>query len=434
MERQSIGIGLMGLGVVGGQVARVLTDKADDLAEQAGCPLVLRKIKVLPQDLARPQAENMPSQLFTTDADEFFAEPDIDVVVEAIGGESPALEYLRRAIAAGKHVVTSNKEVIAKHGTELLALAQQHGVGLCYEASVGGGIPLIAPFKHDLVANEISGIYAIINGTTNYILTRMAKEGMDFSSALKLAQEAGYAEANPENDIEGIDAKYKLAILASLAFQSQVQPEDIYCEGISRLGSRDFRYARELGLAIKLLAIAKQSNKSIEVRVHPVLIPEDSFLAKVDGNYNAVLVEGDLVGKVIFFGEGAGAMPTSSAVIADVVSSARKIVLGTGSKARRKPKSGKTIKPMAEIETRYYLRLCTADCPGVLAQVAKVFGDKLISISSAIQLEADRATQVAEIVIMTHPAQESAMQSALGELTQLEVIKEISNFIRVESI
>ncbi len=434
MKKQSIGIGLMGLGVVGGQVARVLTDKAEELAEKVGCPLVLRKIKVLPEDLSRPQARQMPSQLFTTDDDEFFQEPGIDIVVEAIGGESPALEYLRRAISGGKHVVTSNKEVIAKHGMELLALARQHGVGLLYEASVGGGIPLIAPFKHDLVANEIRGIYAIINGTTNYILTRMAREGMDFASALKLAQELGYAEANPENDIEGIDANYKLAILASLAFESQVRPEDIYREGISRLTSRDFHYARELGFAIKLLAIAKQSGESIEARVHPVFIPEDSFLAKVDGVYNAVQVEGDLAGKVLFFGEGAGAMPTSSAVIADVVSSARKIGLGIGSISTRELESGKRVKPMSEIATRYYLRLNAADRPGVLAQISKVFGDLSISISSAIQQEVDPKAQTAEIVLMTYEAPEKAMQQALGEIGKLDVVQEISNFIRVENI
>jgi homoserine dehydrogenase len=391
-------------------------------------------VKVLPQDLSRPQASQMPSQVFTTDDEEFFQEPGIDIVVEAIGGENPALDYLRRAISSGKHVVTSNKEVIAKHGMELLALAQQHGVGLQYEASVGGGIPLIAPFKHDLVANEIKGIYAIINGTTNYILTRMAKEGMDFAEALKLAQEAGYAEADPENDIEGIDANYKLAILASLAFQSRVRPEDIYREGISRLASRDFRYARELGFAIKLLAIAKQSSSSIEARVHPVFIPEDSFLAKVDGVYNAVLVEGDLAGKVLFFGEGAGALPTSSAIVADIVSSARKIVLGISSKSRHKLDSGKRIKPMADIETQYYIRLNAADRPGVLAQVSKVFGDLSISISSAIQQEVDPKAQTAEIVLMTYEAPEKAMQQALVEIDKLEAVKEISNFIRVEDI
>lgn len=433
MKKQSIGIGLIGLGVIGGQVARVLMDKAQVLAEQVGCPLILRKVKVLPQDLTRPQAQEMGSQLFTTDADEFFAEPDVDIVVEAIGGESPALQYLEKAISDGKHVVTSNKEVIAKHGAELLALAQNHGVGLRYEASVGGGIPLIAPFQHDLAANKISGIYAIINGTTNYILTRMAREGIDFSSALNSAQKLGYAEANPKDDVEGIDATYKLAILASLAFHTPVRPQDIYCEGVSRLGSRDFRYARELGFAIKLLAIAKDSDGSIEVRVHPVFIPEDSLLAKVDGVYNAILVEGDLIGKVLFFGEGAGAQPTSSAVIADVMSAAQDVVLGSGNRARWRLEPGKVIKPMSEIETRYYLRMNVADSPGVLAQISKVLGDHLISIASVIQKETDKVAQTAEIVIMTHPAQEKATQQALGELAHLPTVKEISNFIRVEA-
>ncbi len=433
MKKQSIGIGLMGLGVIGGQVARVLEEKADVLAEQVGCPLVLRKVKVLPQDLNRPQAQEMSSQLLTTDDDEFFAEPGIDIIIEAMGGEKPALQYLERALSAGKYVVTSNKEVIAKHGVELLALARQHEVGLRYEASIGGGIPLISPFQHDLVANKISGIYAIINGTTNYILTRMAKEGMDFSAALRNAQELGYAEANPENDIEGIDATYKLAIIASLAFHSRVQPQDIHCEGISRLDSRDFRYAQELGFAIKLLAIAKESDSSIEVRVHPAFVPEGSLLAKVDGVYNAVLVEGDLIGKVLFFGEGAGACPTSSAVIADVVAVAQDIIIGVGSRAGWRFESGKAIKPMSEIETRYYLRIDVADHPGVLAQISKVLGDCLISISSVIQKETDEAAQTAEIVIMTHTAQEKAMQQALGELAHLSLVKEICNFIRVEA-
>jgi homoserine dehydrogenase len=432
MSKQSIGVGLMGLGVVAGQVARVLRDKSDDLAQQVGCPIVLRRVKVLPQDLARPQAEEMGAQLFTTDADQFFADPEIDIVVEAIGGENPAFEYLSRALSGGRQVVTSNKEVIAKHGVELLSLAQQHNVGLRYEAAVGGGIPLIAPFQRDLAANEISGIYAIINGTTNYILSRMAREAIDFSSALRSAQELGYAEPNPENDIEGIDATYKLAILASLAFHTQVRPEDIYAEGISRLSSYDFQYAQELGFAIKLLAIAKQSDGSVEVRVHPVFIPEDSLLAKVDGVYNAIQVEGDLVGKVIFFGEGAGALPTSSAVIADTVSAAQDIVLGAGNRVRWQPEPGKRIKPMPEVETSYYLRMNVADRPGVLAQISKVLGDRRISILSVIQKEIDSAAQTAEIVIMTHPAREEAMQLALSELRQLAVVVEISNFIRVE--
>ena len=432
MKAESIGIGLMGLGVIGGQVARVLLDKAEILAEQVGCPLALKKVKVLASDLARPQVQELGEELFTIDDDEFFAEPGMDMIIEVIGGESPALQYIEKAISGGKHVVTANKEVIAKHGAKLLASAQQNGVRLFYEASVGGGIPLIGPFQHDLVANKISGVYAIINGTTNYILTRMAMEGIDFSPALRRAQELGYAEANPENDIGGIDATYKLAILASLAFHSQIQPQDIYHEGISRIHSRDFQYARELGYAIKLLAIAKQYDKSIEVRVHPVFIPEDSLLAKVNGVYNAVQVEGDLVGKVLFFGEGAGASPTSSAVVADTISVARDIALGAGGRAGWQLKPGKVIKSMSEVETRYYIRLNVADSPGVLAQITKVLGDQLISISSVIQREVDGVAQAAEIIIMTHPAREMGMQQALEEVAHLAMVKEINNFIRVE--
>ncbi len=432
-DRKSIGIGLMGLGVISGQVAKVLQEKAAVLAEQAGCPLEIKRIKVLPQDLKRPAAKEFDPSLFTTSDDEFFATPGIDIIVEAIGGEHPAFEYHQKALMAGKHVVTSNKEVIAKRGAELFALAQKNNVSLRYEASVGGGIPLISPFLFDLVANKINGIYAIINGTTNYILTRMAKEGADFSAVLKNAQELGYAEANPRDDVEGIDSTYKLAILSSLGFHARVLPSDIHHEGISRLSSRDFKYASELGFAIKLLAIAKQDDKWIEVRVHPVLISEDALLAKVDGVYNAVLVEGDLVGNVIFYGRGAGPQPTSSAVLADIVSVAQDIMLCSAPRVRWQPKP-KTIKPMAEVITRYYIRMSVADQAGVLTQITRVLGDNQISISACIQKETDLPTQSAEIVIMTHPSNEAALQKALKEMTTLSVVKEISNFIRVEDL
>jgi homoserine dehydrogenase len=434
MKKQSIGIGLVGLGVVAGQVARVLTEKAADLEEKVGCPLVLRKIKVLPEDLSRPQAHEMPSGLFTTSEEEFFQEPGIDIIVEAIGGENPAREYHRRALTSGRHVVTSNKELIAKHGMELLELAHRHNVGLQFEASVGAGFPLIAPFKHDLVANKITGIFAIINGTTNYILTMMDREGSDFSDTLAQAQKLGYAEANPENDIEGYDSNYKLAILASLAFNMPVRPQDVYREGITRLAPCDFRYAREFGYTIKLLAIAKQNEDTVEARVHPVFIPSESLLAKVDGVYNAVQVAGDLAGRVLFMGEGAGPLATSSSVVADVVGAARKIVLGIGSLSTWKVASGKHIKPMSDIATQYYVRLSAADQAGVLAQIATVFGNNEISIASAIQPESDEATKTAEIVIMTHTTREKAMQKALRELGQLEVVRDVSNCIRVEEI
>jgi homoserine dehydrogenase len=433
MERNNIGIGLMGLGVISGQVAKVLKDKAETLAEQTGLPLELKKIKVLPQDLDRPLAKELPGNLFTTDDDEFFNTPGMDIVVEAIGGEHPAFEYHQRALTTGRCVVTSNKEVIAKRGAELLVLAQKNKVNLRYEASVGGGIPLISPFMFDLVANKINGIYAIINGTTNYILTRMAKEGADFKVILKKAQELGYAEANPRDDIEGIDATYKLAILSSLAFHTRVRPQDIHHEGISKLSSRDFRYAKELGFAIKLLAIAKQDDKWVEVRVHPVFISEDALLAQVNGVYNAVLVEGDLVDNVLFYGQGAGPNPTSSAVIADIVSVAQDIILEAGNRVKWQPKL-KTIKPMAEVITRYYIRMSVADQAGVLAQITRVLGDNGISISAVIQKEVDLSAQSAEIVIMTHPAKEAAMQKAIREMEQQSGVKEISNFIRVEDL
>lgn len=429
-KRESIGIGLMGLGVVGGGVARALKEREEAIANEVGCPLRLKKVLV--RELAKKRTAKMEPYLLTTDPRQIIDDPEIDIVIEVIGGESPALEFIKEAILRGKHVVTANKEVIAKHGPELLSLAQEKGVDILYEASVGGGIPLIAPFKQDLLANKLSAIYAIINGTTNYILTRMASEGLDFSSALKQAQKLGYAEPDPANDIEGIDAAYKLAILATLAFHTVVRPQDVYCEGISRLGSRDFRYAKELGYAIKLLAIAKEKDGSVEVRVHPVFIPEDLLLAKVDGVYNAVQVEGDLVGRVIFYGQGAGAAPTSSAVVADVINLGQRINLGVSITSSLRLDPTKRIKPISEIETRYYLRLSTVDRPGVLAQISKILGDLQISISSVIQRETDVATKSAQIVLMTYPAQEWAMQRALEQIEKLEVVKEISNFVRVE--
>ena len=428
--KEGIGIGLLGLGVVGGGVAKALRGKGETIARQAGSRLEIKGI--LERDPAKGPRLNIEPELLTTEAQKIINNPEIDIVIEALGGESPAWEYIRDAMLTGKHVVTANKEVMAKHGVELLSLAAEHEVNLLYEASVGGGIPLISPLKQDLLANDISAIYAIINGTTNYVLTRMGKEGLDFATAIKQAQELGYAEADPSNDVNGTDAAYKLAILATLAFHIEVRPEDVYYEGISRLAPRDFRYAKELGYAIKLLAIAKKEEHSLQVRVHPVFLPEDILLAKVDGVFNAVQIEGDLIGKVLFYGEGAGALPTSSAIIADVIYLAQSINLGLSPSLELWLDPNKVVKPVSEIETRYYLRMTVADRPGVLAQIAKTLGEHLISISSVIQKETDRMANTAEIVIMTHPAKEAAVQKALSEMAALEVVKEISNFIRVE--
>ena len=423
--KKSIGVGLMGLGTVGGGVAKALSDKDRVVAEAVGCPVVLRKI--LEQ---RPVA--VEPRLLTKDVREILTDPEIDIVIEVLGGEHPAVDYIKEALLSGKHVVTANKEVIAKHGAELQAMAKDKGLALQFEASVGGGIPLLLPLQHGLLANEISTIYAIINGTTNYILTRMSQEGMGFGEALKKAQELGYAEADPTNDVEGRDAAYKLAILASVGFHTTVRPEMVYCEGISRLAEPDFRYAKELGYEIKLLAIAKQAGGVVEARVHPVFIPEDFLLAKVSGVYNAIQVEGDLVGKLIFYGRGAGAQPTSSAIISDVIAVGQSIASGKKVPSVMRQVQPKPVRPVSELQTRYYLRMTVADQPGVLAQIAKILGDSSISIASVIQKEADMATQTATIVIMTHPAREEFMQRALAEMKKLPAVMEICNLIRVE--
>ncbi len=429
-KKESINIGLMGLGVVGSGVADILIAKADAIAQQAGCPLILKRASDC--DISKKRSSKIPARIFTTDPNQVLTDPGIDIVIELIGGETDAFEYIKEALTRGKHVVTANKDVIAKHGPELLALAARHKVDIRHEASVGGGIPIIGPFKQDLLANKISAIHAIINGTTNYIITRMANDGLDFATALRQAQELGYAEADPTKDIEGLDAAYKLAILATLAFRTEIRPEDIYREGISRLAPRDFRYASELGYAIKLLAIAKEENHSIQVRVHPVFIPQDLLLAKVDGVFNAIQVEGDLTGRVIFYGRGAGSLPAASAVIADVIQLAQNIRLGLQPKPQPQFSQTKEITPISQIVTRYYMRMTTADRPGVLAQISKILGDNLISISSVIQKETDVASQKAEIVLMTYPAQESAVQEALHEIEKLDIVQEIGNLIRVE--
>jgi homoserine dehydrogenase len=350
-----------------------------------------------------------------------------------MGSEQPAHDYLVAALERGRYVVTANKEVMAKHGPALLSLAAQKGVDILYEASVGGGIPIISPLKRDLSANDITSVRAIINGTTNYILTRMSREGMDFGEALKAAQALGYAEPDPTNDVEGHDAAYKIAILASLAFHTRVPPEQVYREGISRLTARDLSYAAELGYAVKLLAIGRrQDSASVQVRVHPALVPGEDLLAKVDGALNAVQVEGDLTGRVLFQGAGAGSLPTASAVMADVLDAARSIVLGSRPFPWRYT-SDMVVEPISALLTRYYIRLEVADRPGVLAGIASAFGDHEVSIASVIQKETDEESQSAEIVIMTHAAREESIQRSLKMLEGLTEVRQIGSVVRVES-
>ena len=420
----------MGMGVVGGGVAKALIFQKESLSKKAGCLILLRKVLV--KELDKPRSWDVPPDLLTTDPMEILEDPEVQVVIELMGGEEPARGYINEAISRGKHVVTANKEVMAKRGPELIALAVEEGVNLLFEASVGGGIPVVGPLMKDLLANKIHSIHAIINGTTNYILTRMASDGMLFDQALKEAQELGYAEPTPTNDVEGVDAAYKLAILATLAFHTRVDPQDIYTEGIARLKGKDFRYALELGYAIKLLATATEEDGALQVRVHPALVPLEHLLAKVDGANNAVEVEGDLVGRVLFHGQGAGRNPTTSAVLGDVVEIAHRIASEGEPPQLTPPQFNRSIRPISELESKYYLRLTIADQAGVLAMIAKVLGDLNISIASVIQKDSDPINQTAEIVITTHPSKEAAVQESLERLKGVEVVREISSLIRVE--
>jgi homoserine dehydrogenase len=428
MGRSEINIVLLGLGVVGGGVARALHDKAEDYAERVGLPLVLRRVLV--RDRTKPRSTSVDEDLLTTDPEEALA-VDADIVVELMGGETPALDYIERSLQNGRHVVTANKEVVSKHWLRLRSAARDSGVEMYYEASVGGGIPVISPLKRDLAANEITGIRAIINGTTNYILTRMAAEGVGFSDALRQAQELGYAEADPTNDIEGQDPVYKLSILSSLAFRTFISPDDIYREGITQLHARDFKYAAELGYIIKLLAVAKREQGGVRARVHPTLLAKDELLARVDGVLNAVQVEGDLVGRVLFQGPGAGSDASASAVMADILEAARAIRFGEVTTSSD-GSSGLVAEPISKLISRYYVRIEVMDRPGVLAVIARSLGDHGVSIASVIQKETDEEGQTAELVIMTHGAQEDSMQSSIKQIAGLPEVSEIGSVIRVE--
>ncbi len=427
-KKDQIGIALLGLGTIGSGVASALLSKSGAYSRHVQRSVGLRKVLIRSTSKKR---NGVSKELLTTDFPAIVKDPEVQIIVEAMGGEHPAFEYIKHALASGKHVVTANKEVIAKHGTELFALASRNNVALLFEASVGGGIPIIGPLQRDFNANEVFAIDAIINGTTNYILTSMTKEGSDFASALKNAQKLGYAEPDPANDIEGTDAAYKLAILATLAFKANVRPQDVYREGISRLAQQDFRYADELGYAIKLLAIARCNDGEVQARVHPVFIRREEQLAKVDGVFNAIQIEGDLVGKVLFYGRGAGAKPTSSAIIADLLEVARGIKHGLSLRPAPLIDQSKKVIPMDRIVTRFYIRMSVEDRPGVLAQIAKVLGDRSISISSVIQKETNVATKSAEIVIMTHDAIDANIHSALNSLKKFSGVREIGSLIRV---
>ena len=430
-----IKIGLLGLGTVGAGVVRILQSHGAELTERAGCRLTVTAIADL--DLVRPrEGLDLKRLPLSADAGRVLDDPSIHVVIELMGGLEPARTFILRALAAGKHVVTANKALLAHHGPELFEEARRNRVMLGFEAAVAGGIPLIRAVKDGLPANRIRSAFGIVNGTCNYILSKMTDEGLDFSVVLKEAQSRGYAEADPTLDIEGLDSAHKLQILAMLAFRTAVDLKDIYTEGITGVSQEDVVNARELGYRIKLLAIAKAGDGALEARVHPTMIPAASPMAAVSGVFNAVFITGDNVGDLMFYGRGAGQLPTASAVWSDALDIARRVAHGLPALAVDLPGPGPSplpIRPIDDIRTAYYLRVMALDRPGTLAQVAGHLGQHGISLVSVLQKTRAERHEAVPVVMMTHEARERDMRAALTAIDKLPVVAGPTTMIRVEA-
>src|SRR5450755_4860044 len=426
MSGRPLRIALLGCGVVGVEVARLLTEQADDLAARVGVPLELAGIAV--RRLNRKRDLDLDPALFTTDAATLVARDDIDIVVEVIGGIEPARSLLLSAMSHGASIVTANKALLAEDGATLYDAASKHGVDIYFEASVAGAIPLLRPLRESLAGDTVHRVLGIVNGTTNYILDRMDSSGTGFTEALEEAQSMGYAEADPTADVEGFDAAAKAAILAGLAFHTAVTAADVHREGITDVTTADMASARALGCVVKLLAICEQSGGGVSVRVHPAMIPRSHPLASVGGAYNAVFVEAASAGRLMFYGAGAGGTPTASAVLGDLVAVARNRLAGT-----RGPDASTyaalPVMPMGQTLTRYHVSLDVADRPGVLAQVADVFARHGVSIRAARQ-EARGAD--AQLIIVSHQARDAALAATVGELESLGVVRAVASVMRVE--
>jgi len=430
-------VGVLGLGTVGSGTVNVLQRNADEISRRAGRGIEVSHATA--RDINKKRACDTSSITVVADPHEVVTNPDIDIVVELIGGDTLAKDLVLKAIENGKHVVTANKALIAKYGNEIFAAAQAKGVMVAFEAAVAGGIPIIKAIREGLAGNSIEWLAGIINGTGNFILTEMRDKGRDFADVLAEAQALGYAEADPTFDVEGIDAAHKLTILASIAFGVPLQFEAAYTEGISKISQEDVTYAEELGYRIKHLGISRRTDEGIELRVHPTLIPERRLIANVDGVMNAVLVQGDAVGPTLYYGAGAGADPTASAVVADIVDVVRVL---TSDPENRVPHlafqadalSNIAILPIEKIETAYYLRMQAVDKPGVLADVTRILGEKDISIEAIIQKEPVAGSDKANIIILTHRVLENNMNKALSEVEALSTIQGEVTRIRVESL
>jgi len=429
-NRDKVLVGVVGCGTVGTGAVRLLLENSEWISGRVGVPVVLKSVADV--DWQRPRGFEVPEPLRRGDAESVVADPELDVIVEAIGGVGLAARVVQSALANGKSVVTPNKELMAKHGGDLLTLAAERGVDLMFEGAVGGGIPLIKPMKESLAGDHIQRIVGIVNGTTNYILTGMAREGRDFAEALASAQALGYAEADPTADVEGFDSLYKIAILASIAFGSRVSVGEVYHEGITRVTAADIGYAQQLGFAVKLLAIAACHDGCVDIRVHPAFVPQDHPLASVNGVYNGVLVRGEHVEDVMFYGRGAGSGPTGVAVIGDVIDCARNVLSGAAARVPCRCYRSLPVLPMDEVECRNYVRMRVTDRPGVIGRIATCFGTHGVSLASIFQPDTEVGSGLAEIVWITHSVQERRMRAALAEMSEFDIVSEVASVIRLE--
>ncbi len=425
---KKVRIALLGLGNVGKGVWNILNSNREAIMKRSGYDIEIAKILV--RDINKKRTVDVPEELLTTNADEIFNDDSIKIVVEVIGGIEPAKDYVLNAIRRKMHVVTANKMLIATNGQQIFKEAEENGVIVNFEASVAGGIPIINGINESLTANKIQEVIGIINGTTNYILTKMTLENMSFEEALKEAQAKGYAEADPTSDVEGYDAVYKLAILSTLAFETEVDVNDIYAEGITKIKVIDIEYGKELGYVIKLLAIVKEVKGKLELRVHPTMLPAIHPLANVNDSFNAIFIKGDAVGDLMLYGRGAGELPTGSAVVGDIISVLRNDTEGSNVLIRNY--TDKEVVPVESFKSQYYLRISVKDLPGVLGKIATILGKNEVSILSFIQKP--KKGEFVYIVIVTHETLEGNVNKSLERIKELEEVNKVENVIRIESL
>ncbi|EMI10020.1 homoserine dehydrogenase [Anoxybacillus gonensis] len=426
---KSVSVGLLGLGTVGSGVVKIIKNHQDKLMHQIGCPVEIKKVAVRDRDKKRDVV--LPESVLTTNVEEVIHDPDIDVVIEVMGGIEETRRYILQALKNGKHVVTANKDLMALYGTELLSVASEHGCDLFYEASVAGGIPILRSLVDGLASDRITKMMGIVNGTTNYILTKMSKFNRKYEEVLAEAQALGYAEADPTSDVEGLDAARKMAILARLGFSMNIDLQDVYVKGITGITEEDLNYSKRLGYTMKLIGIAHRNGEKVEVSVQPTLLPDTHPLASVNDEYNAVYVYGEAVGETMFYGPGAGSLPTATSVVSDLVAVMKNMRLGVNGRSAVTPQYDKQLKDDSEIYSKYFLRIHVKDQVGAFAKITSLFSERGVSFEKILQLPL-KQKDLAEIVLVTHQASLKDYRDVLQQLRDLEVVEEVKSSYRVE--